>query len=491
MPSDGLSVSRNAKWSVAQTIFSALILFFLYRYLLEELGAAKLGLWSLILATTSLAKLGELGFSNATLRFVGQYVGAQKPKEAAEILETALLSISLPFLALAAVAIPLIGLVLPHFVPALHMEDALAIVPWAMLALWLGVTGGLIQAAIDGCGRMDLRNMVLIGTNILYLALVLVFVPLHGLKGVAIAQAIQAAASLLIMWMLARAQLTSLRWVPWQWKKQRLKEIASFAVTMQVSSVAAMLVEPLTKAYISRFGGLEFLAFFDMANQVITRARSVLVSGFQAITPQFALTSDLSRHRELFLQSQNKVLDLGIPFMAMVMMGFPVLSEIWVGHKESIFIISGQIIGATWLLVTLMTPAYFFLTGTGRGYPVAAAQFITLIGTALFGWIGGTSYSQFGPIIGAAIALLIGNIYAYRTVWAILFSKASELAAPKWIATRFLKSSVTYASIVVINILASNYFATHWEYGTVLAILLATIAYLVFDNRRKQKISTR
>lgn len=491
MPNEHHSVSRNAKWAIAQTLISACVLFFLYRFLLQELGAAKLGLWSLVLASTSLARLGELGFSSATLRFVGKYLGANQPKDAAEILETAVLSISLPFLVLAAIAIPLIGVMLPWFVPSQHMGDALVIIPWAMLSLWLGVTGGLVQSAIDGCGRMDLRNMVLIGTSLLYLAIAVMLAPLLGLKGVAIAQAVQAGASLMIMWWLAKANINSLNWFPWRWQKHRFKEIASFAVTMQAGSIAGMFVEPLTKAYISRFGGLEFLAFFDMANQVITRARSVLVSGFQAITPQFALTNNPSKHRELFLQSQNKVLDLGIPFMAVVMMGFPFLSEIWVGHKEPIFIISGQIIGATWVLVTLMTPAYFFLTGTGRGYPVAAAQIITLIGTALFGWVGGMSYSQFGPIIGAAIALLIGNIYAYKTVWVILFSKASELAAPKWIATRFLKSGVTYALIVSINILASSYLTTRWEYLTVLTLLLATIAYLVFDNLRKQNISTR
>jgi len=485
MKSDGQQVSRNAKWAIAQTIISACVLFFLYRFLLKELGAAKLGLWSLILASTSLARLGELGFSNATLRFVGKYVGAGKPRDAAEVLETALLTISLPFMLLVAVATPLIGYVLPWFVPAQHMAEALVIVPWAMLALWLGVTGGLVQSAIDGCGRMDQRNMVSIATNILYLALTLLLAPMFGLKGVAIAQAVQAGTSLFIMWWLAKAHLSPLPYVPWRWRKNRFVEIASFAVTMQAGSIAGMFVEPLTKAFISRFGGLEFLAYYEMANQVITRARSVLVSGFQAIIPQFAIAKDHSIHRELFLQSQKKTVDMGIPFMTLVMIGFPVLSQIWIGRSEPAFIASGQIIGMTWLLVTLLMPAYFFLVGTGRGFPVAIAQTFTLIGNALLGWLGGHLNNQIGPIIAAGISLLIGNIFMYIISLRSLFPRDGPDRVPVWIGARTLVSGGICLAAIGLNLLMIQYTDRLWENIFILSILAISVALFAFSNQKR------
>ena len=483
MKNERYQVARNAQWAIAQTIISAGVLFVLYRFLLHELGAAKLGLWSLILASTSLARLGELGFSSATLRFVGQYAGAGQQQDAAEILETALLSICIPFMLLTVVAIPLIGGALHWFVPAQHMTDALVIVPWAMFALWLGVTGGIVQSAIDGCGRMDQRNMVLIATNILYLALSVMLTPMLGLKGVAIAQTIQAGASLIVMWWLAKVQLRSLSWLPRRWCKNRFSEIAGFAVTMQVGSIAGMFVEPVTKALISRFGGLEFLAFYEMASQVVTRARSVLISGFQAITPQFAIATEQSMHRELFLQSQKKVIAIGIPFMSLVMIAFPVISQIWIGRHELAFIVSGQLIGITWLLITLLMPAYFFLTGTGRGFPVAIAHVAALAGTLVFGWVGGHFFVETGPILGASISLLIGNIYMYIIAANCLFRKDSDLVMPKWITTRMLVSTGACLSIVGVNLFATNYANGLLEHVIIFVILTTVIVLVAFGSR--------
>ena len=485
MRDDQHQVSRNAKWAIAQTVISAVVLFVLYRFLLKELGAAKLGLWSIILASTSLARLGELGFSNATLRFVGQYTGSGKPQEAAEVLETALLSISLPLMVLTAIAIPLIGIVLPWFVPAQHMAAALIIVPWAMLALWLGVTGGLLQSAIDGCGRMDQRNMVLIATNLLYLGSAVLLTPMMGLKGVAIAQAVQAGATLLLMWWLVRAKLLPLPWLPWRWRKRRFFEIAGFALTMQAGGIAGMFVEPVTKAMISRFAGLEFLAYYDMANQVIIRARSVLVAGFQAIIPQFSITKEQAIHRKLFLQSQKNVIDMGIPFMTLVMIALPVLSHIWIGRSEPAFIASGQIIGMTWLLVTLLMPAYFFLTGTGRGFPVAVAQVITLAGTVAFGWIGGHLYNQIGPILGGSLAMIIGNIYIYGTVLNKIFSHDGEDRVPRWIGVRTLVSASVCLPVIGLNLLAAQYFDRLWEKIIALAVLSIIVAMFAFGNQKR------
>ncbi len=477
-------VSRNAKWAIAQTVISAGVLFFLYRFLLHELGAAKLGLWSLILASTTLAKIGELGFSNATLRFVGRYVGAGQPQEAAEILETALLSISLPFLILAALAVPLIGLILPWFVPAEHMPEALVIVPWAMLALWLGVTGGLVQSAIDGSGRMDQRSMVLIATNLLYLAGTVVLVPVLGLRGVAIAQALQAGVALALMWWLARRRLKALPWLPVRWRKNRFTEIAGFALTMQAGSVAGMFMEPITKALISRFGGLEFLAYYDMANQVVSRARSVLISGFQAITPEFAIARDEAEHRKLFLQSQRKVIDMGMPFMALVMLAFPVLSVLWIGHSEPAFIISGQILGLTCMAVTFLMPSYFFLTGTGRGLPVAIAQSASLAGTALLGWAAAQLHPQFGPIVGAALALLLGNIYMYVVTASQLFQSKGGHPFPQWIGRRSAATVCVCLAVVGLNLLGAQQADSLWKKISMSALLGMGIALFALRNRR-------
>jgi O-antigen/teichoic acid export membrane protein len=407
------NVSRNAKWAIIQTIVSAGVLFVLYRFLLKELGPEKLGLWSLILASTSIARIGELGFSNATLRFVGKYVGAGNPGAAAEILETSLLTIALPLGVLLAIIIPLLGSVLAWIVPPHHMADALVIVPWAMLALWLGIVGGLVQSAIDGSGRMDQRNMVLIATNGIYLALAIYLTPVLGLKGVAVAQVLQAAASLLIMWWLAKRHLRELPLMPFRWKRVRFKETLGFAVNMQISGIAGMLIDPITKAFISRFAGLEFLAYYEMANQVVNRARGVLMAGFQAMLPTYASVdpSDLDRLRELNRHAETRVLTLGIPYLTLVATAFPLISLIWTGTIQYQLIMCGVLLSVTWVLATIGIPAYYFSVGTGRGGLVAKNQLMMAIMTSIFGPLFGNLYGGYGVVLGAMLALLLATEY--------------------------------------------------------------------------------
>jgi O-antigen/teichoic acid export membrane protein len=70
-------IFSNAALSVLQTGISAILLFFLYRYLLVRLGPEQLGVWSVVLASTSVARLSDMGFSGAVVRFVARHLSKQ------------------------------------------------------------------------------------------------------------------------------------------------------------------------------------------------------------------------------------------------------------------------------------------------------------------------------------------------------------------------------------------------------------------------------
>lgn len=52
-------VLKNAMMAVLQTLVMGAILFFLYRYLLRTIGVEQLGLWSLVLASTSVTPVAD------------------------------------------------------------------------------------------------------------------------------------------------------------------------------------------------------------------------------------------------------------------------------------------------------------------------------------------------------------------------------------------------------------------------------------------------
>jgi|GEM_PF-4686229 len=67
----------NGISSLIQVIITALTYFFLYKYLYKYLGADQLGLWSLILATTSIVSLGGGGYRVAQLNSL-QFIPPKK-----------------------------------------------------------------------------------------------------------------------------------------------------------------------------------------------------------------------------------------------------------------------------------------------------------------------------------------------------------------------------------------------------------------------------
>ena len=65
-----MRMARNTLWNVAEVIIGAAVLFLLYRLIIAKLGVEALGIWALVLATTAVAKLADVGVASGLGRFV-------------------------------------------------------------------------------------------------------------------------------------------------------------------------------------------------------------------------------------------------------------------------------------------------------------------------------------------------------------------------------------------------------------------------------------
>src|SRR5512139_639670 len=259
----------NATVSVVQTVISGLVLFLLYRYLIVHLGAEQLGLWSVILASTSVARLSDLGLTGSVVKFVARYRALKDDEQAAEVVQTAGISIALVMAVLLLMIYPLLDDVLKLSIPSQSMQQALSILPWAVLSLWLGSVGSVFQSGLDGCQRMDIRNLLMMLGNLLFLGAALWLVPLYGLVGLAVAQAAQGLLLMIANWLVLRHHLKSLPWLPGHWSKAKFKEMFGYAVNFQINSIAILLFDPITKLLMSRYGGLSGAAYYEMASQLV------------------------------------------------------------------------------------------------------------------------------------------------------------------------------------------------------------------------------
>ncbi len=406
-------LARNVSLSVVQTVTSGLVLFLLYRYLIVHLGPEQLGLWSVILAGTSVAGLSDMGLTGSVVKFVARYRALGDGDGAASIVETAAISIAVIMGALILAAYPLFEKILALALPASSMAQALGILPWAVLSFWLTSVGGVFQSGLDGCQRMDIRNIAMIVGNILLLGVAVFLVPRYGLPGLALAQVVQGLLMALIGWIMLRRELNPLGYLPLRWSTAKFREMLGYAAGFQINSIALLLFVPTTKLLVSRFGGLSSAAYYEMASQMVLKLRAIIISANQALTPAIAELHETApdKVRDLYLKSYQILFFVAVPFYAGIYIALPVISELWLGHVDQQFLLFGALLVGGYGVCNLIGPAYFVNLGTGH-LKWNVVSHVTMGGlNLLFGWYFGEAFAGGGVVFGSMLAMTLASSF--------------------------------------------------------------------------------
>jgi O-antigen/teichoic acid export membrane protein len=404
-------IIRNALMASGQALITGAILFALYYFLLREIGATELGIWSVVLAATSPARLSQLGLSGGVVRFVSKYLALGNDDRASEVVQTAALSVGgimflvlLPFYALLA---PILG----YFLPPESYDAGMSLAPFALFSLWLGSLHSIFASGLDGVLRTDLRSLIMTMGAAIHLALVFYLVPDFGLIGLGYAQVIQAALILLATWWALRSNLPMLPLVPLHWSKDVFREIFIYGVNLQIGSIARMLLEPTTKMFLSKFGGLDLVAYFDMANRMVTQLRGLVVSANRVMVPVFSGESEVASDGvvRLYKISYGLLLAVALPVFAGLIAIIPMVSDVWLGSHQPSFIAFGTVLSIAWFLNTVNAPAYFSNMGTGhlKWNTIAhvGVGFLNLV----MGFALGSLYGATGVVAAFVIALVAGS----------------------------------------------------------------------------------
>jgi len=405
-------IFRNSVTAILQVIVSAIVLFVLYRYLLETLGVEQLGVWSVLLASVTAARVSELGLSGSVTRFVARYLAKGELENAAGIVETGLISIAIIMAVLLCVAYPLLEWILTLVLPREAIGLAYEILPYAVLAVWLGSLNGVALAGLDGCQRIDLRGILLVISHLFYLALALALVPKFGLKGLALGQVTQNLFILVVGWFLMRRELPVQSLIPRKWHISYFKEMLGYGAQFQLAGIAMILYDLITKSLLSRFGGLAAVGYFEMASQMVVKLRAVLLAGNQVMVPTLAEVGEhsASEVRKLYQDSYSVMLFLSLPFFAGIIASTALVSELWIGHSEPFFINFAIMLAVGWLLNTINGPAYFANLGSGELQWNTIGHIIIGILNITLGIILGIVYGSYGVVFAWSIALGLGSM---------------------------------------------------------------------------------
>lgn len=469
-------VFRNASMTVIQVMTSGATLFFLYRYLLETIGLELLGVWSIVLATTMAAKISELGFSGSVVKFVAKYLALNNQKRVAEIIQSATLSVAFFMGSLVMIAYIPFQYLLEYAVPHKGLDAALALFPYALISLWLNSIAGVFQSGLDGCQRIDIKSYLIVGGNVFYLFAVFVLVPYFGFLGLAYAQILQSAVLLVVGWILLRKELSYMPSLPIYWNHSAFLEMWRYAINFQVNSLAAMLYDPITKALLGKFGGLNMVGMYEMASRMIMQFRTIVASANQVLVPAIASLEESDRDKipAVYQQSYTLMLFITIPYLATVLSAIPFISEIWLGHYDAMFANLSILLAIGWFYNLLVGPAYFSYLGLGRLRWNTASHLTIAVLNFSLGLLLGYAYGGYGVVAAWVVALIIGSsvvIVAYHFENQL----SLRLLVPRSTMGLLAASSVGCMGSVYVYVTSKQIIGMVWAEALALIILLGVI----------------
>jgi O-antigen/teichoic acid export membrane protein len=402
----------NAATTFGQVTGSAATLFFLYRFLIRSIGIERLGVWSLVLATTSIVTLANAGFSTSIVKFVAKYVAREKTEDVSTLMQTALISIGFAVAVIAAGLYPVAKWLLRIILPPASLSEAIAILPFALASLWINVVAGVLQAGLAGHELITECNYVELSGSILYLISAFLFVPRHGLLGLAYSQTAVAAVCLLAAWLLLRRRIPRLPFVPRRWNRKLFGEMAGYGLHFEFITASQALREPVTKALLAKFGGLALVGFYDLASRWVVNFREMIVQTCQVLVP----TVSRLQEREpdsiplLYRESYRLIFFLAIPSFAFLVALSPLVSILWIGHFEPIFVTFVALLAAGWLVNVLSNPAYVVDLGTGTLKWVSVGCAVTAILNAGLGFVAGIYWGGTPVVAASVFSLAVGYV---------------------------------------------------------------------------------
>ena len=459
--------------SLVQVVVNGGVLFILYRFLLNTIGIEQIGVWSVVLATTSVANIANLGLSACVVKFVAKYLARDEEETVANVIQTSAVSIAILVGLVLLIAYPLANWLLSLVIPLGNLKDALSILPYALVSLWIMVIASVFQAGLDGYQRVDIRSKILVASAFFNLILCFLLVPAYGLMGLAYAHIAQVIMVLIGSWVMLKRCLSLLPVILFRWNRKLFKEMVGYGLHFQAISVSQVLCDPITKALLTNFGGLAMTGLYEMASRMLLQFRMLLVSANQVLVPAIADLQERNPDfiRKVYRQNYRLMLYLALPVYAIIIALTPLISEIWIGHYEPMFVIFSILLAVNLFVNTLSVPGYFSYLGIGELKWNTLGHVSTAVMNPVLGLILGQFYGGIGVVIGWVLSAVSGSI-----IIAISYHFRYKISLSELVPVQ--SRAVSLACILGVFVTFLLYYQLNNSVGPIILTALLLMAFL-------------
>lgn len=487
------SIAVNAISSAIQVIIVGVVYFIVYRIIVLELGVDQVGIWSLILATTSITSLANFGFTSALIKYVAEANAGTDVSTINKLLFTSLFSMISIFLVIASLVYLVAFFFIDRIIEPQYVGIAMRILPLSLLSLYVGALAGVWISALEGFQKNYIKSIIFSLASVTYLLITVLLVPGYGLTGLAYAQVFQSIIIFALSYFFVKKVCPTFKLLKWQWDGKLFRQLLGYGYKIQMVSICQMLIDPITKVLITKYSGLTTLGFYEMASRLIVQLRYIIVNMNQVTIPIVSHYSktDNTAIKYIYERGISFIVFLVFPLFSGIILFTPFLSEIWIGQIEPVFINCVYILAISMLINIMASPAYFNSLGEGKLNDVVTMNLIILILNILFGVIFGNSIPTYGVVFAWGVSYAVGAVFL---IWSYQRKKNFS----------FLDAITSGDLILIIGSIVfsviSKYFLIEighersFNTGTLLIFILIYFAYFItilFRNRNFKLLRTR
>jgi O-antigen/teichoic acid export membrane protein len=184
----------------------------------------------------------------------------------------------------------------------------------------------------------------------------------------------------------------------------------------------------VTKSLLTKFGGLHMTGYYEMANKMIIQIRGIVFNANKVLVPAIANLQERQPDiiQGIYLKSYRLLLYMAVPIFTGVVALSPVISRLWIGHYEQLFVSFVVMLAIGWFSNALLGPAFVSNLGMGRlkwntTSNIVMALMNTVLGFLLGKYIGGSMV-----VAGWMVSLVTGSlvvIVSYHRTHKISFAE--------------------------------------------------------------------
>jgi len=317
-----------------------------------------------------------------------------------------------------ALYIPISGFVTHQYESTVDPSDIRVLTILSGLYAVVSCTSTVLLAAVEGLGRLDLKNYVLIFANLVALPATTFMLGTFGFRGLGLVylsmgstQLLCAIATLFYLTIkqprvkadnLPVAQVVRMLW------KENAK--LSLIALMRLS------FEPVTKLLLSFVGSLDNVAAFELALRVSTQVRTLIQSAAQPLLVVGSISnSDLRgaaqatfwRYSALIAIASGLLLELQI-------IGAPLVSLLGLGFHSDVFLIYFSILAISGSINAMGLSGYFYQLSSGQLDPLTRIHVVMALSNAVMGVLGAFVLGPVGVVLAYALTFAIGGVSCLR-----------------------------------------------------------------------------